>query len=359
MAGMLTFGTAMPINNMHVTYAHSGRTDSSGGHKDNKNKSGLGSYHYHCGGYPAHLHDGGVCPYNSTETPSSQAPVETKTTKPEKIQIKNAPTQLKVGETQGFIYSVENGTNTNVTVESNNTNVIIINADYTLKAVGVGEASIKISSANATETFTVVVQPTDVESIEVKEDHIRLKIGETTEVTANVFPSNATDKTLKWNTTDKNIVEVNDGKLLAQKEGTATIIIEASNGIKKEVSVEVSCIEVDSVKIDASNMEDFQDHVVDIESNIDLKAIVRPADATYQDITWSSSNEDVIKITDNGFKIVGKGKVVLKATAENGVFDEIEFEVVDKNLSSGATLSIIAVLIASGGIIFKRRKKKL
>lgn len=27
-------------------FAHSGRTDSSGGHKDNKNKSGLGYYHY-------------------------------------------------------------------------------------------------------------------------------------------------------------------------------------------------------------------------------------------------------------------------------------------------------------------------
>lgn len=43
--------------------AHSGRTDASGGHRDNKNASGLGSYHYHCGGYPAHLHPNGVCPY--------------------------------------------------------------------------------------------------------------------------------------------------------------------------------------------------------------------------------------------------------------------------------------------------------
>lgn len=48
-------------------YAHSGRTDSNGGHKDNKNKSGLGSYHYHCGGNPAHLHSNGKCPYDSTE----------------------------------------------------------------------------------------------------------------------------------------------------------------------------------------------------------------------------------------------------------------------------------------------------
>lgn len=49
-----------------VAQAHGGRTDSSGGHKDNKNASGLGSYHYHCGGYPAHLHTNGVCPYRST-----------------------------------------------------------------------------------------------------------------------------------------------------------------------------------------------------------------------------------------------------------------------------------------------------
>lgn len=46
-------------------YAHSGRTGANGGHRDNKNKSGLGGYHYHCGGYPAHLHTNGVCPYSS------------------------------------------------------------------------------------------------------------------------------------------------------------------------------------------------------------------------------------------------------------------------------------------------------
>jgi peptidoglycan hydrolase-like protein with peptidoglycan-binding domain len=45
------------------SYAHSGRTDSSGGHKDNKNKSGLGYYHYHHGMGP-HLHTNGICPYS-------------------------------------------------------------------------------------------------------------------------------------------------------------------------------------------------------------------------------------------------------------------------------------------------------
>lgn len=62
----------------NITFAHSGKTDSNGGHKDNKNKSGLGSYHYHCGEYPAHLHTNGVCPYSSNS--STAANKNSKTT---------------------------------------------------------------------------------------------------------------------------------------------------------------------------------------------------------------------------------------------------------------------------------------
>ncbi len=54
-----------------VVFAHSGRTDSSGGHHDYKNKSGLGSYHYHCDGNPPHLHKNGNCPYSSKPKTSS------------------------------------------------------------------------------------------------------------------------------------------------------------------------------------------------------------------------------------------------------------------------------------------------
>lgn len=51
--------------------AHSGRTDAYGGHRDNQNASGLGYYHYHCGGHPAHLHPNGVCPYSGSASSGS------------------------------------------------------------------------------------------------------------------------------------------------------------------------------------------------------------------------------------------------------------------------------------------------
>ena len=71
---MLSFsGIDIPLHYSLVsTYAeaHSGRTDAYGGHKDNKNKSGLGSYHYHCGGNPPHLHKNSICPYDTTNSDS-------------------------------------------------------------------------------------------------------------------------------------------------------------------------------------------------------------------------------------------------------------------------------------------------
>ena len=65
----MCFTLLFPCNVM----AHSGRTDSNGGHRDNKNASGLGSYHYHCGGNPPHLHEDGICPYSSLSSTSSSS----------------------------------------------------------------------------------------------------------------------------------------------------------------------------------------------------------------------------------------------------------------------------------------------
>lgn len=72
-----------------VAEAHSGRTDRYGGHRDNKNKSGLGSYHYHCGGHPAHLHENGICPYASyvEEAAPAVSPEETAAEAPENLYM--------------------------------------------------------------------------------------------------------------------------------------------------------------------------------------------------------------------------------------------------------------------------------
>ena len=62
---------AVALSLVLTVSAHSGRTDASGGHRDNKNASGLGYYHYHCGGNPPHLHSNVVCPSSTSSSKSS------------------------------------------------------------------------------------------------------------------------------------------------------------------------------------------------------------------------------------------------------------------------------------------------
>lgn len=133
----------MPIVNM----AHSGRTDSNGGHKDNKNASGLGSYHYHCGGYPAHLHDGGVCPYSSPATTSSQITSTPKTTtlskvNPTKVEIDVANLEILIGESKLLTATVSpsNATDKTVTWTSSNKDIVMVDSEGEIVALGIGEA---------------------------------------------------------------------------------------------------------------------------------------------------------------------------------------------------------------------------
>ena len=81
---LILFCTLFISFSLTTIYAHSGRTDSSGGHY---NRS-TGEYHYHHG-YSAHQHPNGICPYSNTNnndttnsTPSSKNS-ENNTTKDE------------------------------------------------------------------------------------------------------------------------------------------------------------------------------------------------------------------------------------------------------------------------------------
>lgn len=93
-----------------VAEAHSGRTDSQGGHKDNKNASGLGSYHYHCGGHPAHLHSDGVCPYASASGSASsqtQAAASKQTAAGKQTSAETVREQTAAGDSGGWHHDGE------------------------------------------------------------------------------------------------------------------------------------------------------------------------------------------------------------------------------------------------------------
>lgn len=141
-------------------YAHSGRTDSSGGHKDNQNKSGLGSYHYHCGGHPTHLHTNGVCPYSSnsssnTKPTTSTAPATVSVTG---IQINENIESLEIGESKILTATItpSNATDKNITWKSSDESIATVTSAGKIIAKSAGIVNITVTSSNG-KTSTVKI----------------------------------------------------------------------------------------------------------------------------------------------------------------------------------------------------------
>lgn len=80
-----------------------------------------------------------------------------------------------------------------------------------------------------------------VTNITVENDSITIKVGETSDINAQVEPDNATDKSLSFTSDSDNIATVDDsGSVLGVEAGTATITISSSdNSVEKQVTVTV------------------------------------------------------------------------------------------------------------------------
>ena len=151
-------------------YAHSGRTDSGGGHKDNNNKSGLGSYHYHCGGHPAHLHTNGVCPYSSSSSASksstsssSSSSAKTTSTVPTTIavtdiKINENVTNMEEGENKKLttIITPDNATDKNITWKSSDESIATVSTTGEVTAKKYGTVDITATSTNG-KTSTIKI----------------------------------------------------------------------------------------------------------------------------------------------------------------------------------------------------------
>ena len=164
---------AMSVISISINaYAHSGRTDANGGHRDNKNKSGLGSYHYHCGGYPAHLHTNGVCPYSSSSksnknssssSSNSNSNTKTTTTKPTTvavtgIQINENIETLEVGNNKILTATItpDNATDKSITWKSSDESIATISTTGELIAKKPGIVDITVASSNG-ETSSIKI----------------------------------------------------------------------------------------------------------------------------------------------------------------------------------------------------------
>ena len=178
-------------------------------------------------------------------------------------------------------------------------------------------------TAKIDKNITLEARYSIISEFSLNTNSLSLTVGDSATLEANEKDD------LTWNSSDEEVVIVEDGKLTALKVGSAIITVTNKDG--KSVSCEVTVKEKEADEILVSNVTISGSKEVQVGSTIKLTAKITPNDATNKDVTWTSSNETIAKVDKNGkVTALKEGVVTITVTTNNGKTATIRITVTTK-----------------------------
>ena len=208
---------------------------------------------------------------------------------------------IEVGEKISFNAEVfpDGATTKSLIWETSSQGVVAIDENGEITAVSIGDAVINVKAtdgSSVTQSINVSVVPTPVEEVNLSvQGSTTLKDGESVAIVASVYPETATNKNLNWTSSDSSIASVVEGVVTAHaKTGKVQISAVAHNGIEASVEIEVVPTPVDTIIVSATSNMMF------VGESMSLSVQILPETATYTDVTWSSSDDSVLYVNQEG-----------------------------------------------------------
>ncbi|MBQ6817599.1 MAG: Ig-like domain-containing protein [Bacilli bacterium] len=175
------------------------------------------------------------------------------------------------------------------------------------------------------ETGGETINPT---KIKIEATVTEVTVDETISLKASFEPTNATEKKVTWESSDENIAKVSNGtvKGIAVGEVTITVTSNADSSVKDSITITVK--EAAKVLPTAVKISGATEVIPGIEEALWLT--FTPADTTEKGVTWSSSDEAIATVDEDG-KVTGIAagtvKISVVSTADPNVKAELEIEV--------------------------------
>lgn len=189
--------------------------------------------------------------------------------------------------------------------------------------------------------FEPSTQTIPVTSVSLNKSSITLNQGATETLSASVSPTNATNRSVTWSSSNTSVATVSStGQVAAVNPGTAVITVRTNDSNKTAtctVTVTAPATPVASVSLNKNSIS------LNVGATETLSATVSPANATNRSVTWSSSNTSVATVNTNG-----RVTAVAPGTAV------ITVRTVDGNKTERCTVTVTASVVSVNSVTLNR-----
>ena len=211
-------------------------------------------------------------------------------------------------------------TDKTITWKSKNTKIATVSAKGVVKGISAGETIITATTKDGgfkAKCKVTVKAPIKATAVKVSPTKATMTKGETLALRSKVTPTNTTNKTLKWTTSDKTVATVDqNGVVTAKKKGTAVITATTTDGSKKKATCNITVKNPEKVK-----KITFEKDKVTIKKGktATLKVTITPENAVNKELKWTSADKSIVTVNKNGkIKGIKKGTTYIKVQTTDG-----------------------------------------
>lgn len=215
--------------------------------------------------------------------------------------------------------SPSNTTDKTVIWSVSDSKIIKVSSDGKVTALKPGTAYVycKTKDTGKAAKCKVTVKAVVPSSVKFSAESVSVAYGKTKTLKATVSPSNSTDKTLKWSSSDSSIVSVTQsGKIKGLKAGkSATITVTTNSGKRKaQITVKVTHVKPTAVALNKKSV------TLSKGNTVTLTPKFTPSNTSVKSVTWTSDNKSVATVSSKGVvTAVANGTAIITCTTKNGL----------------------------------------
>lgn len=250
------------------------------------------------------------------------------------ITLNKSEMMLGVGVSEKLQYTLSDGLNSsNIVWTSSNQKVATVSGG---KVTGITYGKTVITaSINGTSASCIVTVSADyvsLNSISLNTSTMNVLVGDTETLNVSFNPSNASNKSVVWTSSNNSIASVSGGKVIGKKVGVAIVTASVSDKSVTCVINVVDKISLNNISISKSSLSMKEGESQKLSVNY------YPSNATNKKVSFSSSNTKVVVVDNNG-NVTAKGvgsAMITVVSNDGGHVDQcsVVVEAISKNVVS-------------------------